>query len=280
MALKGNLRDFSVTQLLNLINLAKKTGTLIVESADQSIWISFREGRLAYAQIGQEDNSLATILYRANKISAAQHRAIKTRSNEMNDKELGLLLINASYITQQDILTSLQAYFIGIVNRLFTAVEGFFRFENDMLPPDDKILVRISLENLIIEGARRMREWEHLQDEIPSLDIALKFADRPGANIRNVNLSVEEWRVVSYINPKNTIRQIARATKLNDLEIRRVIFGLLQAGLVEMVRPVGAPSIQSMRQPSRQAARQTTPQAAPEEQKSLINRIISRIRSL
>lgn len=280
MALKGNLRDFSVTQLLNLINLAKKSGTLIIESADQSIWVSFREGRLAYAQIGQEDNSLATILYRANKLSAAQHRAIKARANEMNDKELGLLLINASYITQQDILTSLQAYFIGIVNRLFTAVEGFFRFENDMLPPDDKILVRISLENLIIEGARRMREWEHLQDEIPSLDIALKFADRPGANIRNVNLSVEEWRVVSYINPKNTIRQIARATKLNDLEIRRVIYGLLQAGLVEMVRPVGAPPIQSMRQPSRQAARQPTTQVAPEEQKSLINRIISRIRSL
>jgi hypothetical protein len=280
MALKGNLRDFSVTQLLNLINLAKKTGTLIVESADQSIWISFREGKLAYAQIGQEDNSLATILYRANKITAAQHRAIKARSNEMNDKELGLLLINANYITQQDILSSLQSYFIGIVNRLFTAVEGFFRFENDMLPPDDKILVRISLENLIIEGARRMREWEHLQDEIPSLDIALKFADRPGANIRNVNLSVEEWRVVSYINPKNTIRQIARATKLNDLEIRRVIYGLLQAGLVEMVRPVGAPPIQSLRQPSRQASRQPTTQVAQEEQKSLINRIISRIRSL
>lgn len=280
MALKGNLRDFSVTQLLNLINLAKKTGTLIVESADQSIWISFREGKLAYAQIGQEDNSLATILYRANKITAAQHRAIKARSNEMNDKELGLLLINANYITQQDILSSLQSYFIGIVNRLFTAVEGFFRFESDMLPPDDKILVRISLENLIIEGARRMREWEHLQDEIPSLDIALKFADRPGANIRNVNLSVEEWRVVSYINPKNTIRQIARATKLNDLEIRRVIYGLLQAGLVEMVRPVGAPPIQSLRQPSRQASRQPTTQVAQEEQKSLINRIISRIRSL
>jgi hypothetical protein len=125
-----------------------------------------------------------------------------------------------------------------------------------------------------------MREWEHLQDEIPSLDIALKFADRPGANIRNVNLSVEEWRVVSYINPKNTIRQIARATKLNDLEIRRVIYGLLQAGLVEMVRPAGAPALPSLRQPSRQAARQSPTQVAPEEQKSLINRIISRIRSL
>ncbi len=69
----------------------------------------------------------------------------------------------------------------------------------------------------------------------------MKFTDRPGTNLRNINLSVEEWRVVSYVNPKNTMRQIAKATKMNDLEIRRVVYGLLQAGLVEIVRPGGAP---------------------------------------
>lgn len=193
----------------------------------------------------------------------------------MSDKELGLLLINANYISQQDILTSLQTYFISVVNRLFTWVEGFFRFENDILPPEGKITVRIGLENIIIEGSRRMHEWEQLQDEIPSLDMALKFADRPGTNIRNVNLSVEEWRVVSYINPKNTIQQIARATKMNDLEIRKIVYGLLQAGLVEIIRPAGA------RPPFPTASRVTAPpKKNKEEQKSLINRLISRIRSL
>ena len=120
-------------------------------------------------------------------------------------------------------------------------MEGFFRFEPDVLPPDDKISVRVDLENLIIEGSRQLREWEQLQEEIPSLDMALKFTDRPGTNLRNINLSVEEWRVVSYVNPKNSMRQIARTTKMNDLEIRRVVYGLLQAGLVEIIRPGGAP---------------------------------------
>ena len=31
MALKGKLEDFGITQLLNLINLARKTGTLYLE---------------------------------------------------------------------------------------------------------------------------------------------------------------------------------------------------------------------------------------------------------
>jgi hypothetical protein len=269
MALKGNLRDFTITQLLNLINLAQKTGTLVVEGPTETAWVSFRDGKLAFAQMGQEDNSLAAILYRASKITNAQHRTLKARATNMGDKELGLLLINANYISQQDILNSLQTHFVNVVQRLFTWVEGFFRFENNVLPPPDKIITRISLENIIIEGSRQMREWEQLQDEIPSLDMALKFADRPGANLRNVNLSVEEWRVVSYINPKNTIRQIARATQLNDLEIRRIVYGLMQAGLVEIIRPDGILQI-----------RTSIPGETQEEQKSLVNRLISRIRSL
>ena len=92
MALKGNLRDFTITQLLNLINLARKTGTLVVEGPSEKILVSFREGKLAYAQAGQEDNSLVTILYKANKLTAAQHKALKERAGKMSDKELGLLL--------------------------------------------------------------------------------------------------------------------------------------------------------------------------------------------
>jgi hypothetical protein len=273
MALKGNLRDFSITQLLNLINLAQKTGTLVIESPNQAAWVSFRDGRLAYAQIGREDSSLATILYQTHKLNANQHRLIKERAAQMSDKELGLLLINASYISQQDILSSLQTHFVGIVQRLFTWAEGFFRFENNLLPPDGKIMVRVNLENIILEGTRKVREYGHLQDEIPSLEMALKFVERPRTDIRSLNLSVDEWRVVSFINPKNSIRQIARATKKTDLEIRRIVYALLQAGLVELIRPAGAPPLPLMQQ-------QMAQKGNKEEKRSLINRIIQRIRSL
>lgn len=270
MALKGNLRDFPVTQILNLINLARKTGTLVLEGSNEPARVTFREGKLAYAQIGQEDNGLASILLRNRKINLPQFRILKERANHISDKELGLLLINAGYLTQQDVISSLQQYFTGIVRRLYTWGEGVFSFDTTQLVPEDKIGVRIDLENLIIEGTRQMREWEQLQSEIPSLEMALKFAERPGANIRNVSLSVEEWRVVSYINPKNTIRQIARATKMNDMEIRRIVYSLLQAGLIEIVRPEGAPVI-----PSR-----AFPSTNKEEQRGLINRLINRVRSL
>ena len=174
-------------------------------------------------------------------------------------------------MTQQDILESLQKDFSGIIRQLFTWVEGFFKFDKEKLPPEDRINVRLDLENLIIEGSRQLREWEQLQDEIPSLEMALKFTDRPGADLKNVNLSVEEWRVVSYITPKNKITQIAKATKMDDMEIRRVIYGLIQAGLVEITKPEGAkPQLKDDMFPTQDKA----------EQKSLVNRLINRISSI
>ena len=134
MALKGNLRDFTITQLLNLINLASKTGTLFIEGPAEQVTVSFREGKLAYAQATNEDNSLVYVLYKAKKLSAAQQRALKARAGQMSDKELGLLLINANYLSQQEVILSLQSYFVEIVNQLFTWAEGFFRFENNLLP--------------------------------------------------------------------------------------------------------------------------------------------------
>jgi hypothetical protein len=272
MALRGNLRDFTITQLLNLINLAHKTGALVVEGPGQVAMVAFREGKLAYAQVDQEDSSLAAVLHKANKLNSGQFRSIQQRAAHISDKELGLLLINAGYLSQDDILVNLQQHYTDIVQRLFTWVEGLFHFDIDSLPPDERICIRLDLEDLIIEGSRQMREWEQLQDEIPSLDMALKFTDRPGANLRNINLNVEEWRVVSYINPRNTIKQIAATTKMNDLEIRKIVFGLLQAGLIEITRLEGAaPQVPNVR---------VFPTQDKEEQKSLVNRLITRIRSL
>jgi hypothetical protein len=276
MALKGNLRDFSTTQLLNLINLARKTGTLAIDARDNNARLSFKEGKLVYATLGQ-DARLATILHRSGKISEEQARTIQAQAGAKSDKELGLLLINASYVSQSDILQSVHAYILGNVYPLFTWPDGTFRFESNMLPFSDRINVAIDLENVIMEGSRRLKEWERLQDELPNLDMALKFADRPGANMRNISMSVEEWRVVSFINPRNTIRQIAQYNNMSDFQVRKIVYGLLQAGLVELVQPEGVTLPAKPGAPS-QAVPLTT--RRPAVKRGVVLRLIDRIRRL
>jgi hypothetical protein len=274
MALKGELEHFSTTQLFNLINLARKTGTLYIEQSEtRKAQISFKEGKLIHAQAGDQDGQLAYMLHRAGKLSDDQVRLIRERAGATSDKQLGLLLINAGYVSQADIIKSIQQYTLDVVYNILSWSAGRFSFEDNQMPPPDRITVPIDLENVIIEHTRNLRELEHLEKELPNLDFALKFPDRPGASLRNINLSVEEWRVVSFINPKNSIRQIAKANNMNDMEIRQVVYGLLQAGLVELVRPP-----ESKQQPATSSRRRRA--QTPQVKKTVVNKLISRIKSL
>jgi len=269
MALKGNLRDFSTTQLLNLVNLARKTGALTVQAKKAKTQMFFREGRLIYAMQGETDGHLVTMLHQIGKLSSEQAKAIQSRPEAKNDMELAKLLMRAGYVSRNDIAQGVKNYVLDIVYRLFGWVEGTFLFNPDTLPSDDKITVTIDLDNVIMEGSRRIKEWERLQDELPDLDMALRFTDNPSARLRNISLSVEEWRVVSFINPRNTIRQIAQSNNMTDFQVRKVVYGMLQAGLVELVRPEG-----------REAQRADSVRKKPAVKRSVVEKLISRIKRL
>ncbi|HYO88004.1 MAG TPA: hypothetical protein VER79_05105, partial [Candidatus Limnocylindrales bacterium] len=140
----------------------------------------------------------------------------------------------------------------------------------------DRIVVPIDLENVIIEGARRIREIEQLNAHLPNLDMALRFPPNPREKFKGIHLSVEEWRVVSYVNPRNTIRQIARANNMSEIEIRRIVYGLEQAGLVEIIRPTVP---EGTRQPTGKTGQlQQIPKTQVQE--TVVRKLIDRIRNL
>lgn len=293
MPLQGNLRDFSTTQLLNLINLSRKTGTLtIFESVptgekdamqnekmapgEERAKVAFRGGKLVHAALSDQAGDLVAVLNKAGKLTDAQAKIIRERAKGTSDKALAMRLIGANYVTQKDIVVSIQQYMLDIVYNLMTWAGGPFKFMDGELPGGERILVPVDLENVIIEGARRMREVEELSRHLPNLDMALKFPENPKQKYAGVQLSVEEWRVVGYVNPKNTIRKIAKANNMSELEIRRVVYGLEQAGLVVMVKPDGEKEASAAK--ARSGSRRKKAQAPV--QRDVVNKLIDRLKSI
>jgi hypothetical protein len=293
MPLQGNLRDFSTTQLLNLINLSGKTGTLKIfegvptgeldamqnermAPGEERASVAFRSGKLIQALLSGQTGDLVAVLNKAGKLNDRQASTIRERAKGTSDKALAMRLIGANYVTQQDIVTSIQQYTLDVIYNLMAWNHGPFRFEDNQLPDGNRILVPIDLENVIIEGARRMREVEELNRHLPNLDMALKFPENPKEKFKGIHLSVEEWRVVSFVNPKNTIRQIAKANNMSDIEIRRVVYGLEQAGLVEIVKPLGADQKPGAR---RQAMGRRGKTQQP-IQRDVVSKLIDKIKSI
>jgi hypothetical protein len=148
-----------------------------------------------------------------------------------------------------------------------------FVFEEEEQPPSDRITVPLDLENVIMEGTRRSLAEKRFVEMLPNLDFALRFPESPSEKFKGIQLSVEEWRVVSFINPKNSIRQIAKACNMTDMDIRKVVVGLLDAGLVQLVKVAPTPD-PSKKVPKRPAQVGTQPNS------TVVNKLIERIKNL
>jgi hypothetical protein len=94
---------------------------------------------------------------------------------------------------------------------------------------------------------------------------------------------VEEWRVISFVNPRNTIHQIAKYNNMDELQIRKIVYSLLQAGLVEIVGPA-RPAAMPQASPAaggKPAKQESAPQMRrPAVKRGIIQKLIRRIREL
>ncbi|MBN2470599.1 MAG: hypothetical protein JXN59_07740, partial [Anaerolineae bacterium] len=60
--------------------------------------------------------------------------------------------------------------------------------------------------------------------------------------LQRSRLSGRAWRVISSVKPGASIRQIARQNRMDAMEVRRVVIGLIQAGVLELGDPVQDPN--------------------------------------
>ena len=296
MPLQGNIRDFSTTQLLNLVNLSRRTGMLtifegvptgkedamknpLMAPGAERARVAFHQGRLVYAALAGQDTGLVALLNKAGKLTDDQARLLRERAKNTRDKDLAVRLIGAKSVTQADIVNSIKSHILDVVYNLMGWIEGPFRFDDETALTSEAILVPIDLQPVIIEGTRRRKEVEELDKLIPELDVALKFPENPREKFKGIHLNVDEWKVVSYVNPKNTVRMIMKQLNMSEVEIKRVILALNQAGLVEIVAktaPKPAPGVPTTAAGGRAQQRA----AARKPDAALIGKLIDRLRSM
>jgi hypothetical protein len=281
MALKGNLKDFSLTQLLNLIRLARKTGDLIVEESGGPLHVFCQDGRLTFLARDGRKTPLAEVMVKAGRVTDEELKLVRPDMALNSDKELALRLMDLGVVSQVDVLQAVSQQMLETLYPFFSASKGSFNFDPDARPSEDDITIAMELEAVILEGGRRTREAGRLQEVIPSLDIVPRLAPQQDAKMRSINLSVDQWKVISFINGRNTMKQIGDYAGLSDFLSRRVFQELVTAGLVELGEPArrqnggrsDAPSAGSLKQKG------VTP-SPPAPSRNILMRLIDRVRRL
>lgn len=110
-----------------------------------------------------------------------------------------------------------------------TITRGRFEFVLDHPSPPPRT-VRDSVQNLILEGLRRLETGWNVEAVLPADDQSLFVSPEPPQD--DIRLTAREWSILSLVNGKRTIRQVIEATGRPEEDVRTVLAGLLAADLV------------------------------------------------
>ncbi|HMO57886.1 MAG TPA: DUF4388 domain-containing protein [Roseiflexaceae bacterium] len=271
MALVGNIRDFGLSDFLYLVDRGYKTGCLHLNRLDDSASLYFDRGKLITATRNSDRSTVIELLVGKGKLNESEGREALSVYQRNGSHPLSLKLIESNLISHDELQRVLQQHIEESVYILFGWPEGDFRFEQNQRPELTAPIMPVPLpvEHLIMEGVRRIDEWGRIKDRIPNTDMIVKFIDQPGDKAKGINLAADEWRVFARINGKDSLADIARKTNMTDFDVCRIVYGFLTAGLVDVLRQAPPVGIGGRAIPD-----------APRVKKSLVSRIINRIRGM
>src|SRR6185436_19684370 len=112
--------------------------------------------------------------------------------------------------------------------------KGEFRF--DLGVQTEARTVTKSNTNLLMEAARRLDEWCVLQKKIPSVEMVPEFVIVEGRE-GQINLNTGEWLILSKIDGRRSLKQVAVASHLTVFEAAKMLYGLIGGGLIRLKDP-------------------------------------------
>jgi tetratricopeptide (TPR) repeat protein len=255
MAIKGNLREASLPDVLQLLAMGQKTGCLAVTDRSNFGYIYFDRGRITYASIVNRRDRLGDLLVKNGLVRATELAAAIEDQAQHPGLRLGEILIRRGAITREQLEQYIRIQIEEAVYFLFTWSQGSFYFEAEQRPDEGAMLVSINPENLLLEGARRIDEWSIIEKKISSLDLVFEL-DRSKA-VEGIDLSDEQRKILPLIDGKRTVQDVVDESGMVEFDVGKSLFGLIQAGFAH---PVGRRSVEPARE---------VPQARIDEHRNL-----------
>ena len=244
MAIKGNLREAGLPDVLQLLAMGQKTGCLSLTDRSSFGYIYFDRGRITYASIVNRRDRLGDLLVKNGLLRAEDLAAAIDEQGRTPGERLGEILVRRGNITREQLQQFIRIQIEEAVYFLFTWNQGSFQFEPDQRPEAGAMLVSINPENLLLEGARRIDEWSLIEKKIPSLELVFEM-DR-SKPIEGFELSDEQRKILPLIDGKRSVQDVIDDSGMVEFDVGKAVFGLVQAGFAH---PVGRRAVEVQQVP-------------------------------
>ena len=231
--LKGRIEQFTLPEIFQLIAAGRKSGTLGIEKDDSIIMIYFKDGKIIYGYGPRQTFHLGQLLKDRGVISDTQlEEAVGIQAKTENSRRLGEIMISRNYISRSDLENVVKNQIEELLYNLLSWQTGSFKFYENQFPTDEEIRVNISVENVILEGLRRLDEMNMIRETIPDENevyaISVSQADRP----RDISFEGPEWNVMVLVDGYRSVNEICKLSAYDQQETLKKLSQLKLAGII------------------------------------------------
>jgi pSer/pThr/pTyr-binding forkhead associated (FHA) protein len=235
--LEGNLAHFEVPDLLSLVKAGRRTGVLALERRDQESKLYFRAGNPVFAASTREDLRLGRLLVRQGKVPAEViDEALEWQHS--NGGRLGSALLAAGMLEESELAALLKVQVSEVIFDAFSWPEGAFSFWDRVPPPPNAVTLEMDVQNILIEGVRRLDVRERLKSAFPDLDMVVEGITNPERVKHSVTLTPDEWKILFLVDGRRSLSEICHlAGDAEDQATLNVLYTLQMARFVSVVAP-------------------------------------------
>lgn len=229
--MQGDLSQIDVQSLLQLIELNRRTGELLIEAGDGQFWsLFFRGGHLIYATDGSfACRRLEQCTQRLNP-ELSFSAELPSDATSAPEYQLLCALVERQSLTITRIQQLIRLGAEEILLDLLRLRAGAFIFETtEGLTP---VLLSLEASDLLLQADKRLSEWQKLAPLIESADQKPVIVDRHALEQQlnpQVYAQLQQW-----INGKHTLRELARLLGKDFVTVARAVAPYLTRGVIEI----------------------------------------------
>jgi hypothetical protein len=210
-----------------------------MERATQETKIFFRDGQPIFSTSSRDELRVLHLLERQGRADAKRLKSLAPRLQFPAGAEaIGAALVSEKLLAEDDLAPFLKLQVSEVIFDTFEWGEGVFTFFDGIPPPATAVTLEIDLQNLMMEGVRRIDEHGRLEELFPDRGLIVEAVANPERVKNSVTLTGEEWRVFFLVDGRRSVDEIVSlAGDADDAATLQVLHNLIAANLVSLVAP-------------------------------------------
>lgn len=239
VALNGNLRDFGISEVFQLIGQQRKTGILRVRDNANEVEAHFDEGRIvAAAPAGAGGAALCEMLVRCGALAENKLRKIQS-ARDLGESVSAVLVreggLAESVVREVEDLLTRESLF-----DLLRWADGSFHFVAQAVPHDRNPESLLGAEQVLMDGLRMVDEWSAFASEAPSPQLIYRRRGsleefRASKTAHSQPNPGEVERLFLLIDGRSNVRRVTDLSRLGTFLGTRILVDLARSGWIEPV---------------------------------------------